>query len=389
MDACLQELRRNSQIKTVVLTSGNTKKVERAEADDILYYLIPGGDAVNGCGKIDVLELKSVLLQEKPDVIHLWGTEGRIGEAIVDLHTDIPLVVTMQGFMYSIHKFYAGGLQKNEYTKMTTFRNIVKRDSVSQKIRRAFKSARREKKILQHSDLVLVSNEWGKAVLKTIAPKAEYEEVLLPINRVFWENNWKDNGNCDLVCTAPYAPFKGLHYLLKALCIVKEQFPTVKLHIPGDFSKRPKSIFEKLKQDGYAKYIFGLIQKHNLSENIVFEGNLSQEDLMNLMLSSQVLCVPSAIENHASTLMEGMLLGMPCVTSDVGGVEDYVVHNQNALKYRYEEYELLAFDICKLLSDEKLRSKLSKNARQTILDMYRDFDIEKQLSEIYCGLLKS
>ena len=53
-----------------------------------------------------------------------------------------------------------------------------------------------------------------------------------------------------------------------------------------------------------------------------FEGFLSAEKMKRLLLESNVFVCPSSIENSPNSLGEAMLLGVPCVASDVGGIAD-------------------------------------------------------------------
>jgi len=57
-----------------------------------------------------------------------------------------------------------------------------------------------------------------------------------------------------------------------------------------------------------------------------------------------------------------MTVGTPCIASYVGGVPEYAVNEENCLLYRYEDYEVLAQNICRLFEDGQLRTRLSAAA---------------------------
>ena len=51
---------------------------------------------------------------------------------------------------------------------------------------------------------------------------------------------------------------------------------------------------------------------------------------------------PSVMENHALSLREALIVGVPSISTVCGSVSDYVVNGKNGFLYRYEEYEVLA-----------------------------------------------
>lgn len=391
MDVCLNEISQLKNIDLFIVTSGDTSFIKKAQDKKVIYYLIPGGDAIRKyrVNSKKNIKLMNMLINEvQPDLIHIWGTEGNIGETIINLKTKIPIIITMQGFLYSISKHYFDGIHFHEVLKMISVRNILKRDSVISKSRSIKKQVIVEKKLISNSDCILISNDWGESMLQVISPNTRYLSLLLPINKLFLSGKWKNNNNHTIICNAPYAPFKGFHILLKAMSLVKKDFPNAILLVPGAFQPQTDKFLDYLKRDGYSQYIFTKIKKYNLIENVIFLGQLSQEDLKVKMEESQIFCMSSAIENHASTLMEAMSIGMPCVTSEVGGISEYVIHGENALSYRYEEYEHLAFYIKKLFTHSNLRNKLSSNAKLTISNLYDEYNIGDKLNDVYKTLNK-
>ena len=85
------------------------------------------------------------------------------------------------------------------------------------------------------------------------------------------------------------------------------------------------------------------------------------------MSSVHVYVLSSVIENSPVTLSEAMLMGVPCIVSYVGGVPDMAEDREEALFYRDNDPQLLAYKIKQIFDDRELALKLSKNATKRIL----------------------
>jgi glycosyltransferase involved in cell wall biosynthesis len=178
-----------------------------------------------------------------------------------------------------------------------------------------------------------------------------------------------------------------LHILLKALSIVLKKYPDTKLLIPGEKSPFEKSFLERLRINGYTKFLIQIIVKLNLKDNICFLDKLTASQMAIQMARSNVFVMPSSIENHSSTLIEAMIVGTPCVSSYVGGIPEYLSHNVNGLLYRFDEHEILAAHIIKIFEDNSFAKLIGSNAKKAMRDSRKAINLKEELLEIYQKVL--
>lgn len=391
MDALLEEFKGKYGYEIVVATTQKIKKTIKYVDENVTYYALP--DTVpllyNENKKNNIRAWESLIAEEKPDLIQVWGTEFTHGLCALRIAKQIPSVIYMQGYIGAISRYYQAGIPYSEIKRTCTFRDVIKRDSILQRQEKYFKQAKKEAEMLALSDAAIYENTWCATNLQAIVPDLKIYHLPLSINKVFYDYRWDiDKANkFSIICTASGYTIKGLHMLLEAIAILKRKYPEIKLYVPGTPQVSDGSLKWFIRKKGYTKYIENLIKKLDIKSNIVWLGTLSQEDLAKEYTKHRVFVMPSAIENHSSSLKEAMIVGMPCVSSDVGGVSEYLVHGKNGLLYRFEEYAVLADYVSKLFDDDKLAQTLSENARKDVIDLHGGTQLFDRITEIYKDII--
>ena len=107
--------------------------------------------------------------------------------------------------------------------------------------------------------------------------------------------------------------------MLTALPAIREKYPDVKVYVAGPDLTRYCTLKQKLKISGYGKYLRRLIKDNGIGERVIFLGRLNARQMRDQYLKCGLFVCPSSVENSPNSLGEAMLLGMPCVSADVGG----------------------------------------------------------------------
>ena len=75
-------------------------------------------------------------------------------------------------------------------------------------------------------------------------------------------------------------------------------------------------------------------------------SGLDAEGMKREYLNANVFVCPSTIENSPNSLGEAQILGVPCISSYVGGVSDMIPNGDCGIMYRFEEINMLAKAVC-------------------------------------------
>lgn len=179
-------------------------------------------------------------------------------------------------------------------------------------------------------------------------------------------------------------PLKGIDLLLYALKILISQnnnLPVRLLIVGGDVSQNIKDWSPQLKQ------LANLRQTLNLSAKVEFAGQQPQSELPYFYNAADVVVMPSHYESFGMAAAESMACGTPVITTNVTGISDLIEGAGSTLITSANNPLLLASQINRLLSDEKLHQEISQSSLENIQDLSWD-KIAREISGVYLKLIK-
>ncbi len=343
MVALASKLKEKSDVELAVATVHNGSDFIDETIDGVRYFVLP----LNGKSKLNYNAFlckywRRVYDSFAPTIVHLHGTEYAHGLAYINECGVDNLVISIQGLTSVISRYYYAGMTFGNILKNITFRDIILRDTLWHQQYRFEQRGQIEREIISKAKYIIGRTEWDKSHTFVINPKIKYFHCEETMRSIFYKNRW-DYSKCEpysiFISQAGY-PLKGLHQVLKAMPFILKKYPEAKIYVGGS------DIINKswYKISGYGRYIKGLIKKYNLFGKVIFLGSLSEEEMCQQYLKSNLFICPSSIENSSNSLVEAQLLGVPYIASYVGGTPTLMTGRENYL-YRYEEVEMLAYKI--------------------------------------------
>ena len=131
-------------------------------------------------------------------------------------------------------------------------------------------------------------------------------------------------------------PVKGYDILIKAFNAAKNKINDLKLVIIGDGPER-----ENLE---------ALISRYNLDNRIFLLGRQNHEIVIEYMKKCYCYVTCSRKEAFGLTNIEAMSLGKLVVSSKVGGISEYITHNENGILFKtnsVKDLKEILIDLCK------------------------------------------
>lgn len=387
MDSVLSGLRERENISMEVACLGSEDR--EGSVDGRLGYTIFRGALPHRYRPELEERFRNLLERFQPDVIHIWGTEYPHTLAMLRACKALDLLdrtaVSIQGLCYIYARHYHEGVPEST-CRGFTLRDLLRWDNIALQKKKFALRGKNEVEALKISRNVIGRTEFDLACTGEVNPARWYHfcsETMLP---PFYEGQWHYD-TCQrhrIFASSCAYPIKGFHCLLEAAALVAKRFPDVTIAVPGK-SYLDLSGKEKLRQGSYSRYLEKRTKELDLEDRIEFLGNLSPEKMKEAYLSCNVFTLPSTIENSPNSLGEAMLLGVPCVAADVGGVTSLLEHPWEGYVYPSTAPYLLAHYVEKVLSmgaeAEELGRRASCHARKShdpeknmerLLEIYRE-----------------
>ncbi len=333
-------------------------------------------------------EIKKLLNCEKYDRIHIWGTEFPHTLAVVDACAECQMLnktlIWIQGLCSIYAKHYYGGLPSYAFV-IPSLRDFIKGDFLINQKQTFVKRGKFEVLALKKCRHICGRTDWDRITVKQISPSVSYHFCNEVLQSEFYDHKWSLSA-CQkgriFTSQATY-PIKGLHKLLKALLELHSKYPFIELYVAG-YNIIEKAGFKSLiHRTTYGSHILRYIKKHNMHEYVHFTGELSPLEMAEQYKLANIFVMPSAIENSPNSLGEAMLIGTPIVASDVGGVKNMLLHNEDGFVYPFEEDYMLAGYIEELLNDDALAVRFSESARKHALVTHNQKKNAETLMKIY------
>ncbi len=130
-------------------------------------------------------------------------------------------------------------------------------------------------------------------------------------------------------------------------------------------------------------------QAHDLGiENRVnFLGYVSDFELRKLYNVADVVCIPSLYEPFGIVALEAMAAKVPVVTSDAGGLGEFIEHMVTGITTYAGDSGSLSWGLLEVMRNPQLAQRISQKAYERVMQLYNWKVIAKQTAEVYSNVI--
>lgn len=332
-------------------------------------------------------KIKRIIETVQPDLLHIFGSEFPHSQIAVEcFNRPNASIIHIQGLVSRCAEHATLGIPfwaRNLIVPSSLFNGTPGGQA------RAWKRAgRSEQKAIRGVKNVVGRTEWDEACSMQINPSVRYFHHGETLRQVFYSptSQWKLE-QCDqhtIYFSQGFDQIKGIHTIIPVLPELIKRFPNTHLYVGG-----PSPINQNLlKRRSYGFYIASLIRKYRLGNHITFLGPQNASQVVENLKRAHVFLSASLIENSPNAVGEALLMGVPTVSSDVGGVKDFIEHGKSGFIYPVDEPYMIPYYVGKIFDTPEIAEIISNEGR---VSASRAYDAERNglnLANIYLTLSK-
>ncbi|MGI8582883.1 MAG: glycosyltransferase family 4 protein [Chitinophagaceae bacterium] len=326
----------------------------------------------------NLVALIKVIEDFKPDIIQLFGTESGLGEIIKE--TKIPVIIHIQGLINPcVSAWFPKGISQSTFDSHSRLIDILSLRGFGGTYQLFKKMALREEQILKSAHYFFGRTEWDMRTVKIYNSKCRYFHCEELLRSIFFEHQWKPNNTSTirLVTTIHPNTYKGIEIILETAAILKKKtalkFEWVIIGVSKD--SQLVGVLEKIK-------------KMRFEENsVVMKGRKTGNEVITELLKADIFIHPSHMDTSPNSVCEAMLLGMPVIAGNVGGVPSLIRHNVNGILFNsHDPFELAGIILEKAGKPLQLQ-RLGDNARKLAYTRHNSEAIVSVILATYKNIL--
>ena len=273
--------------------------------------------------QIKIQHMKKVVGLSSPDLIHVHGTEEAFGY-VQDLFPDIPVVFSIQGIISPYLLKYYSGIPKNVILRHENVRLKFLNRGINRAQLNFEDRSRREIGFLKNAKYVIGRTDWDKNVTYLFNQSRRYFVVNELLRENIYNYRWKGNisdKKVVLISTISQGVYKGFETVLLTSFYLKQ-------YSKLDFEWQIIGLSESNLWKNISEKYTGVDAKMN---NIKLLGWKNADEIGLLLSQSDIFVQVSHIENSPNSLCEAMLVGIPCIASDVGGTSSMLENGKEGV----------------------------------------------------------
>lgn len=324
-----------------------------------------------------------IIKRVSPDVIHIHGTENPFGSIISKVN--IPVLVSIQGIISPYAVKFPGTYSEKSLSQRDKTPGGVKNWMFTSDENHKWKlmqmMAKREARHMKQTRYLMGRTTWDRQVSSVLAPHSTYFHGDEIMRDSFYHLTWKprqDRTKFIIHTTSSNAPYKGFNTLCMAVKILTDIGIDIEWRVAG--MKESDAVFLMAKAEMKSEFP---------KTGLVLLGKLPSEQLVEKMMEADLFVLPSVIENSPNSLCEAMLMEMPCVATNGGGIPSMLKDGEEGLLTHPGDPWALAGMVKETIENYDKALTMASKARQTARQRHDPQRIVNQVMTAYESILSS
>jgi len=335
-------IRKGHQV-TVASSGGDWEEKFRREGISLLQIPLKTKSVISLQTLRSALFLKRFLKENPVDIIHGNNRVSQFTAFLCWKLTGIPYVSTFHGF----YKKHLG----RKLVKCDGIRSIAITQAVADHIQEDFKISSRNTRVVYNG--------------------TDMDQLPVSLSKEDVRKKYKINGTPVMGIIARLTHEKNHKLAIGAFARLMSDFPQAILVLAG--------------RGRLESQLRAMVKRKGLTNNVIF---LHTEKIGEILSVLDVCIHPATSEGFGIAIIEAQAIGIPVVASYLGGMKEIIEDGSSGLLLKDASDETELYEKLRtLLSDEPLRQKIIKNAKQRASELFSVDKMTEGTLEVYKEVL--
>lgn len=226
--------------------------------------------------------------------------------------------------------------------------------------------------ILNKADKIIVLSDSWKKYFSSIVKQENIIVIKNSVNVDQKCDKLKKTSECIFVFLGRQGKRKGVYDLLKSAKELNRKYSNFKLIIAGD---------------GEINEVNKIIREEKLDNIIVNKGWISAEERSTILENADVFVLPSYNEGLPMAILEAMSYGLPCISTNVGGIPEVITNMENGILIDAGDIKALHDAMEYMIININKRQMMGRKAFENICQNYNEKNELTKLDNLYNNIL--
>ncbi|RHB07216.1 glycosyltransferase [Holdemanella biformis] len=277
-------------------------------------------------------------------------------------------------WLYRIRKY----LKRRKPDRIVSFIGRINIIVLTAKLGLKIKTIISERNDPKHDGRGILITKYGNLIYRTadrIVYQTKYEKSCFPkyldkkgciiVNPVTVKAEAHDTDYHSIVTAGRLLPQKNQKLLIEAVAKLKDKYSDIKLTIYGNGTLKDE-LLQRAEELG-------------VQDNVSLPGNVI--DIHERISTAGLFVMTSEFEGLSNALIEAMMIGLPCITTDYPGAEEVIENGVNGLVVQRGNVNELVDAIRKIFEDDSLKENIINNSiRESV--KYRKHAVLKEWEQV-------
>jgi glycosyltransferase involved in cell wall biosynthesis len=306
-------------------------------------FMLSGSQAILPADRLtkfylDKKKVEKEIQNINPDLVHSHGTEFQYSHIAAQL--DFPYIISVQGVI----KYLKNHLSEYNWRLQLEL----------------------EKNVIEKSDYFISKADFCTEFIKSINPGSHVIKIDDIVSDEFFKTDYSPVQGT-LLFVGNVIKSKGIEEVIKAFIVLKKKYKKLTLRIVGYCDSKYKSILDSLINE-------------SKTEDIIFLGPVSSSALIKEYQNAEIFVFPSHFETSPNVIMEAMAVGLPTVTTKVGGITDMIDDGDTGFLINPKSVPEIIEKVEHFLNDKEFAQKTGQKAHQKALKKFtKDIVLNKTI----------